>query len=274
VAYLTNPLQIDTPSLASFSILLIMSAASTALSISFYLKSRATNRLPKNLRASVFYRTFNVFDPFPDKRRIFHSYLFFLVFSPLVAFSWTFILVFIVILRVFQAGLITALILFATCLNLMMIGEASEIYQNASRLLKAVKSGTPLGRGDLAILRIIKKTLRKLGAYYLILAALFAASFYAAPYVFPLFLMAFASIVGAITTAAVSTVFFAPVFAVLMFTGVMVTVFVVARKVETVVFNFPPSDKVASATSAGVRAGLTRENLDRIMDSEPDEMTW
>ena len=190
MAYLINQLQIDTPSLASFSILLIMSAVSIALSILFHLKSRAVKKLPRNLKASIFYRTFNVFDPFPDKKRIFHSYLFFLVFSPLVAFSWTFILVFIVILRAFQAGLITAFVLFAICLNLMMISEASEIYQNASRFLKAVKSGTNLGRGDLAILRITKKTLGKLGAYYLILAGLFAASFFAAPYVFPMFLMA------------------------------------------------------------------------------------
>jgi hypothetical protein len=59
-----------------------------------------------------------------------------------------------------------------------------------------------------------------------------------------------------------------------MFTGAMVIVFVVARKLETILFNFRPSGKLASATSAQVRAGLTKENLNRIMDSEPDEMTW
>lgn len=274
MVYLTNPLQIVTPSLASFSILLIMSIISLALSISFYLKSRAVKKLPTDLRASIFCRTFNVFNPFPEKRRTFHSYLFFLVLSPLVAFSWTFILVFIVLLRVFEAGLITGFILFGICLNLMMMSEASEIYQNASKLLNAVESGTKLGRGDLTVLYITKKTLSKLGTYYLILTGLFTASFFAAPYVFPTFLMGFAHVVGAIVTTTASALFFAPILAVSMFTIVMMAAFVLARELRAVVFNFPPSGALTSATSANTRRSLTYENLNKVMESDPDEITW
>jgi len=271
---LTNPFQIDTPSLASFSILIAMSAIALTLSILFYLKSRAVKKLPKDLRANIFSRTFNVFNPFPEKRRTFHSYLFFLVFSPLVAFSWTFFLVFIVILKVFQAGLIVGFVLFVVCLNLMMTSEAFEIYANTSRLLKAASSGTSLGRGDMMILRFAEKSLSKLSFYYLILTGLFAASFFAAPYVAPIALVAFANIVGAITTATASTFFLAPIFAVLFFTMLVMTIFILARKLRALVFNFPPFGALTSAGSANARRRLLYEKRYEAMEADPGEMTW
>jgi hypothetical protein len=271
---LTNPFQIDAPSIASFSILLAMSAITLALSILFYLKSRAVKKLPKGLRASVFSRTFNVFDPFPEKRRTFHSYLFFLAFSPLVAFAWTFFLVFIVFLKVFQAGLITGFILFAVCLNLMMTSEAFEIYANIGKLLNAVRSGTSLGRGDLAVLYFTKKSLNKLSAYYLVLTGLFTASFFAAPYVFPMFLVAFAYIVGAITAATGATLFLAPIFVVFLFAIITVAVFILARKLRALVFNFPQSGALTSAGSADARRRLLYEKRYEAMEADPGEMTW
>jgi len=271
---LTNPLQIDTPSLASFSILIAMSAITLALSILFYLKSRTVNKLPRDLRASIFSRTFNVFNPFPEKRRTFHSYLFFLVFSPLVAFSWTFFLVFIVLLKVFQAGLITGVILFVVCLNLMMTSEAFEIYANISKLLNAAKSGTSLGRGDMTVLYFARKSLSKLSVYYLVLTGLFTASFFAAPYVSPVLLVAFANIVGAITTATASTLFLAPISAVFLFSIVMMAVFILARKLRALVFNFPPSGALTSAGSADARRRLLYEKRYEAMEADPGEMTW
>ncbi len=253
---MTNPLQIDAPSLMAFSILLAMSAISLVMSILFYLKSRAVKKLPKNLRASIFSRTFNVFDPFPEKRRTFHSYLFFLIFSPLMAFSLTFFLVFIVLLRAFQAGLIVGFFLFIVSLHLMMTSEAFEIYANISKLLNAVRSGTSLGRGDMAVLHFAKKSLTRLSAYYLILTCLFTASFFAAPYVSPMLLVAFANFVGAITTATASTLFLAPISAVLLFSIALMAVLILARRLRALVFNFPPSGGLTSAGSADARRRL------------------
>ena len=245
-----------------------------ALSILFCLKSRAVKKLPKDLRASIFSRTFNVFNPFQEKRKTFHSYLFFLVFSPLVAFSWTFFLMFIVLLKVFQAGLITGAILFVVCLNLMMMSEAFEIYANISKLLNAVRSGTSLGRGDMAILCSARKSLSKLSVYYFVLTFVFAASFFAAPYVSPMFLMAFANIVGAITAVTASTLFLAPICAVFLFSLVTVAVFILARKLRLLVFNFPPSGALTSAGSADARRRLLYEKRYEAMDADPGEMTW
>jgi hypothetical protein len=274
VTYVTNPFQIDAPSIASFSILLAMSGVTLALSILFHLKSRAVKRLPKALKASIFSRTFNVFNPFPEKRRTFHSYLFFLIFSPLVAFSWTFFLVFIVLMKVFQAGLIMGFVLFVVCLNLMMTSEAFEIYANISKLLNAARSGTSLGRGDMVVLYFTKKSLTKLSAYYLVLTGLFTASFFAAPYVFPMFLLAFANFVGAITAATASTLFLAPIFAVFLFSIVAMTVFILARKLRALVFDFPPSGALTSAGSANARMKLLYERRYEAMEADPGEMTW
>jgi hypothetical protein len=271
---LTNPLQIDAPSLASFSILIAMSAITLALSIMFHWKSCAVKKLPKDLKASIFSRTFNVFNPFPEKRKTFHSYLFFLVFSPLVAFSWTFFLVFIVLLKVFQAGLITGLILFVVCLNLMMTSEAFEIYANISKLLNAARSGTSLGRGDLVILHFTRKSLSKLSVYYLVLSGVFIASFFVAPYVSPMLLVAFAYIVGAITAVTASTLFLAPISAVFLFSLVIMAVFVIARKLRSLVFNFPPSGALTSAGSADARRRLLYEKQFEAMEADPGEMTW
>ncbi len=271
---MTTPVQIDAPSLASFSVLIAMSIITLVLSIMFFFKSRAVKRLPKDLKASIFSRTFNVFNPFPEKRRTFHSYLYFLIFSPLVAFSWTFFFVFIVILKVFQAGLITGVILFVACLNLMMTNEAFEIYANISKLLNAARSGTSLGRGDLAVLCFAKKSLNKLCAYYLVLTGLFTTSFFAAPYVSPILLVAFANIVGAITAATTSTLFLAPMFSVLIFSVAIMVVFVVARKLRALVFDFPPSGALASAGSASARLKLLYEKRYEAMEADPGEMTW
>lgn len=271
---MTSLVQIDAPSLASFSILIAMSAITLALSMLFYRKSHAVKKLPKDLRATIFSRTFNVFNPFPEKRRTFDSYLFFLVFSPLVAFCWTFFLVFIILLNVFQAGLIVGVLLFVVCLNLMMTGEAFEIYTNLSKLLNAVRSGTSLGRGDIVILYLTKKSLSKLSVYYLLLTGLFTASFFVAPYVSPILIMAFANIVGTITAATASTLFLAPIFAVFLFSMIVMAVIILARRLQALVFNFPPSGALTSAASASARRSMLYEKRYEAMEADPGEMTW
>ena len=99
-----STLQPDTSLLASFSVFLAMGCLCLAFSAYFYLKRRAIQKLPKNLTVNVFHKTFNVFY-LTSKKRMIHNFGFFLILSPLVAFSWTFIFVFVVILSVLEAGL-------------------------------------------------------------------------------------------------------------------------------------------------------------------------
>ena len=271
---MTNIPQLDAPSFAPFSILLAMSAASFVLSVLFYAKLRAARRLPKDLRASIFSRTFNVFDPFPEKRRTFHSYLFFTIFSPLMAFSWTFFIVFVVILRVFQAGFIAAFVLFIFCLSLMMTSEAFEVYSNTSKLLKSVRSGIRLGKGDMAVLYFAKKALIKLSKYYLVLACVFTTFFFTAPLVSPMFMIAFASFVEAITASTTTGFFLSPLLAVFLLSVVVAAVYVVARRLRALVFDFPLISVLASSGSADMHARLLYEKRFEAMEANPDEITW
>jgi len=266
--------QFGTPSLESFSVLLIMGGLSLVFSLSFYLKSRAVRKLPKTLTAEVFDRTFNVFNPFSQAKRTYHSYLFFLIFSPLVAFTWTFILVFVVFLQVLEAGLLLGLILFILSLGFMMTDEAYEMHQNASILEKAVKNGAHLGRGDIAVLSLVKKTLWKLSVYYLFLSLVFLGSFFVMPQVFPQLFSAFVYFIGIIGSTSVLTNILAPIVTSFLIALSTVAIFLIARRVKSKIFGFPPPGSLTSVGSATVRYKIAYENQTQILESDPDELTW
>lgn len=62
-----------------------------------------------------------------------HSFGFFLVLSPLIAFIWVFIFVFIVILNVLGAGLILGLSILVLSMGFMMVDEAFEVRESQTR---------------------------------------------------------------------------------------------------------------------------------------------
>jgi len=266
--------QFGTPSMESFSVLLIVGGLSLVFSLSFYLKSRAIRKLPKNLTAEVFDRTFNVFNPFSKARRTYHSYLFFLIFSPLVAFTWTFILVFVVFMQILEAGLLLGLVLFILSLGFMMTDEAYEMHQNASILEKAVKNGAHLGRGDIAVLSIIKKTLWKMSVYYLFLSLIFLGSFFAMPQVFPQFFLAFVYFIGIIGSISGLTNILAPIVTSFLFALSTVAIFLVARRIKAKVFCFAPPGSLTSVHSASARQRISYEGRNQILESDPEELTW
>ena len=209
-----------------------MGGLSLVLSLSFYLKSRAVRKLPKTLTADVFDRTFNVFNPFSQAKRTYSSYVFFLIFSPLVAFAWTFILVFVVFMQILEAGLLLGLVLFILSLGFMMTDEAYEMHQNASILEKAVKNGAHLGRGDIAVLSIVKKTLWKMSVYYLFLSLIFLGSFFAMPQVLPQFFSAFVYFIGIIGSISGLTNILAPIVTSFLIALSTVAIFLVARRIK------------------------------------------
>lgn len=169
-------LQSEPSFLASFSVLVAMGCLCLALSSYFYLKRKAVWKISKDLTANVSNKTFNVFDLDSEKRMI-HGFAFFLILSPLVAFSWTFILVFIVILNFLAAGLILSLAILILSMGFMMIDEASEARKSFNTFIKAVQTRKGFGAGDLAIMSLVDDATHRLTIYYLLLGGMFLATF-------------------------------------------------------------------------------------------------
>lgn len=236
--------QFDTAYFIGFLILLALSCLSLVLSLSFRLRARYIGKLPKNLSVSVFNKTFNVFDPYPPHRKIIHSFTFHIIMTVLIMYMYFF--GFILLSRIVQMGLVLGLIIFVTCLSLMMIDEAIEMYKNANIFLKAVKNGSDWGRGDLAVLFRVKDALPKLSVYYSFLAIVFFASAVALPYVVPAFLMILARFAGGIIETSTIFGFLSIIVAALLYAPVVYAVYAVAKKIRSTIVGFTPSELAAT----------------------------
>lgn len=159
------------PAFYSSLTLMTMGCLALALSIIFRLRFRRLGSLPRDLDASVFDRTFNVFDPYPVRIKVVHR---FLTALPVIAGIGSILLGFMV-WSIAASGLIISVFIIIIGLNLIMIEEAPEIYTNSNVFAKAVEKNAKFAGGDLKVLRLIKKLSLKLGRYYLGLAVLFMA---------------------------------------------------------------------------------------------------
>jgi hypothetical protein len=253
----------------SFSVLFAMGCLCLALSTYFYLKRRALQKLPKNLTVNVFNKTFNVFDISTNKK-IFHSYAFFLILSPLGAFSLVFILVFVVILNILEAGLILAFVILILSMGLMMIEEAFEVRETSNTFMKGVKARRGIGAGDLAIMSLVDDASRRLITYYLLLGGIFFAAFFAMPYVFPVAFTIFNYSVGLAVGVTHPVPIFAPFLAVFMFALATVATFVAAKNIKARILGFSSPDSLLSAFSASVRAQMA---IAKALERKPEEQT-
>lgn len=171
-----------------------MGCLTLVLSILFRLKRHRMNSLPKNLSANIFNKTFNVFNPYPKRRRIIHNFL-----SALPLMVLLLCLVFFLFAwKALESGLLLSLVLLIICLNLILIEAASEIYQNAKIFIKALNSKADLGVGDLKVFLILKRALPKLSNYYLALSILFLTLAATLGYIWSLLLWFFAQVVSLI----------------------------------------------------------------------------
>lgn len=146
--------------------LFVMGCLTLALFIVFRLKFNALNNLPKNLSANVFNKTFAVFDPYSERRKIVHRLLTWL---PLVAMfaSVGFALLMLVIV---ESGLLLTFTVLLMALGLLLMEEAPEAYQFSNAFIKAVQDRASLGFGDLKLFQMTRKILPKLSNYYLCLS--------------------------------------------------------------------------------------------------------
>jgi hypothetical protein len=244
--------QSDTPFLVSIFILFVMSCLSIVFSLSFRLKSRAIERIPNDLSFSVFDKTFNVFNPYSDRRKIIHSFIILLpVFAVVAGIIFP-----LFTMKIIEMKLALGLSIFIICFGLMMIEEAYEVYKNANIFLKAVKNSVNLGKGDLTVLFLVKETLPKLTVYYLLLGIMFFASSMALPYIVPATLLTFAQLVRVTSPVSMSFAPLAPYLVALLLAIFLVTVQLAAKKVKSKVFSFPPSEKITSLINVGIEAPL------------------
>jgi hypothetical protein len=268
-------LEVGVPSLASFSAFLAMAIVCLLLSLYFYQKSRTIKKLSEARTATIYGKTFSVFDPFSEARRTHHSFFFFLFFSPLSAVIYSFICVFIVFLPLLYAGLLFWPVAAVLCLSLMMVEEALDVRGTVNVYERAFEKGAPLAPGDLSVLSLLKKVTPRLSAYYFLVALLFIASFLVMPYAFSTLLLAWAYsagfIFGNLSAAAIP---FAIIPAGFLFAIAMVTLHVIGRKLEARVFGFSPSGQLISAVSGEVRRKLLYEKMEDALESEPDQETW
>lgn len=197
-----------------------MGCLTLALSMLFRLKSHAISSLPKNLSANIFSKTFIVFNPYPEHRRVIHSFL--SVLPILVLFAC---MVFILIVwKIFEYGLALSLIILIICLNLILVEVAPETYQNAKIFVKAFNSKADLGAGDLKVFQVLKRTLPQLSNYYLALSILFLILAATLGYIWSPLLWFFAQVIGSILEVSALTGIIGSQVAVALF-ALMVTVF-------------------------------------------------
>lgn len=172
--------------------LLAMGCSALMLSIVFRLKSHTINRIPRNLSAGIFNKTFNIFNPYAERRKIIHRLLFLL---PIVvvyaAFGFPF-----VALKIIEYGLTASLFMLFACLSLIAVETTPEIYQNANTFIEAIQRRTRLGIGDIEVLHLLRKTLPKLSNYYLGLSILFITLSATLGYIWPSILSLLTNFIG------------------------------------------------------------------------------
>lgn len=231
----------DVSLLASSLVLLAMGCAALVFSLALGTKSRALGRLSKNLSVGVFRKTFNVFDPNMEPRRIISSHTGLVVFLAIYG-SW--FVVTIGVFTIFAVGGLLASVIFLVCAGLLMVDETQELNKNAGIFVKAIRSGTGLGVGDLRALFVMRRTLPKLSLYHLVLAVVFFASAFAVPYLSTILFLACAG--AAWVFFALSSLLMAvPLLAILAVAGplgaVIVMIVIGADEVKKVFFGFPRS---------------------------------
>ena len=153
----------------------------------FHRRLKRLNRVVGNPSASVFDHTFNIFDPFPESRRVYDSLIMLIPFIGLIGVC----LAFFAIVEILVNGLLLSAVLAVISLNLLFMDGASEVYHNATVFLNTPKD-RGFGEGDLKVLRRVKNALSWLSNYYFALAVVFIILGLVLPTFVSLFLTSFA----------------------------------------------------------------------------------
>ncbi|MEM3788443.1 MAG: hypothetical protein QXN95_01050 [Candidatus Bathyarchaeia archaeon] len=231
--------QVNVAFFASFLVLIVMSCMALIFSMLLYLKTRAIRKLSKDLSIKVFNKTFNIFDPYPDRRKIIHNLISLI---PIFATAGSLTLVFIMTVTVFEMGLLLSLIIFIICVNLIALDEASDVYKYAGIFIRAARNKASFGKGDLAAFYLIRESLPRLTMYYFFLAITFLILSIILPYIVPASLSALATffLMFEFMASIETLTTLAPYFIVLLFVAIsIIMVHVVVKKVKSKIVGFP-----------------------------------
>ena len=192
----------------------------------------------------MFRKTFNVFNPYPEKRSVIHEHLQLLI---LIAIYGSFIGISYALMTILEFGFLLAFFTMIICLGFLLIDETLEIHKNASAILNALKKGESFGKGDIEVLNFLRTTLPRLSYYHLTVTAIFFATSLTVPYAVDVLILSLSRIAGIIFAATAFFWFFPPF--VLLSTGILfaATVFVTqfaANRIKMRVFGFPSPDLI------------------------------
>jgi hypothetical protein len=205
-------LLIDSTLMPSVYILLGAGLLATVLGVFFLNKSRMLRRaMPEELTATVFDKTFNVFDVFPPHGKTLLNYT-----VPLfgICVYGTIVVGSFVIMKALEMGLILSPAVFIVSLASIAIGEAFEVNSTANTFLYALRRKKRLGKGDLLALLTVRDTLPRIALYYLLVGILFGVIGLTLPITFPCVLSVLSQVWGRIVeftvTAGYPTFYLAP----------------------------------------------------------------
>ena len=211
-----------------------MSCLALSLSVIFRSKFRALNSLPRDLSASVFNKTFVVFNPYSGQRRIIHNYL---LISAFIAGSAAGLISLFLFFMV-AAGFALSIFAVLTALNLMVVDDAFEVHENAKIFLNAIRNGSELGVGDLNVLSHLKILTRKLSYYYFGVAMFLLVLSMLLPYIFYPALLAFCQVIELMIQASSIAGVVSWQFAVFLFSLFIVFFELFVIKVKGRIFKF------------------------------------
>ena len=213
--------------------LFLMGCLAIALSILFRLKFKVFKNLSDDLQPNVFDKSFVVFNPYGEQRKVFHEFLSFL---PLIVgfASLGFALALMILV---EAGFILSFCVTLFGLNLIVIEDGFEVYENSKTFIRAVQKEAKLGVGDLKVLQLIKEYMPKVSNYYLVLSITLMGFSIVFPYLFPSAIWLFAQFIGLILQVSRIVGVIAWVFAVFLFALTVVFVQILASKIRSRVWK-------------------------------------
>jgi hypothetical protein len=213
--------------------LFLMGCLAIALSILFRLKFKVLKNLSDDLPPNVFDKSFVVFNPYSEQRKVFHEFLSFLPF--IVGFTTVGFALALMILV--EAGFVLSFCVALFGLNLIVIDDGFEVYENSNTFIRAVQKEAKLGVGDLKVLQLIKEYMPKVSNYYLVLSITFMGFSIVFPYLFPSAIWLFAQFIGLILQVSRIVGVIAWVFAVFLFALTVVFVQILASKIKSRVWK-------------------------------------
>lgn len=181
------------------SSLAVMGSIALVLSIFFHMRLKRLTSLSKDSKANVFNKTFVVFEPY-EKITLFHKLLTLLPFIPLIGGFGMAALLLIII----DSGLLLTVLVSIMGLSMIMVEESLEAYAQSKLLVKAIRSGSDFGTGDMRLLHLTKKLLPRLSVYYFGLSVFLLALAAVLPYVWSSALWYFAMFFGLMIQASLT----------------------------------------------------------------------